>query len=146
MKVLPVILLIVLGVSFLSCEKDTSHTPALPLSESLAGNWLVVQHTLRERDFSYENKRQGLVTHWGGHYIHSLAIYADGRFYINDSQLKPASGIDQQPSGGTWVLQGNRITFHWDKGSFTIFEAAITKEGSLRLENNELTLTHNKRL
>lgn len=122
-----------------------NNSPEIPLAESLAGSWLVVHHTFKKSDFSYENKQQGLVTQWGGHYIHSLVISTDGSFSINDSYSKPAYGCDHGPIGGTWMIQGKQVVFHWKNAPPTSFEATITKSGMLRLENKDLELTHTKK-
>lgn len=126
-----------------SCEKETVHSPELPLNETITGDWLVVQQRLKETNFSFKNEQEGVVTKWGCHYILNLKINKDGSYLVQDLKTKKQGQIDTV--GGRWTLHGNNlIYFFCEPDSYVAFKAYINMEGQLVLENNQIVLYHNK--
>lgn len=144
MKISRIVLILLCIGCLLACEKDQAEPAALPLEERLPGQWLVIYHTFRESGFSFGDTQNGIVTHWGGQYIHRLSLHSDGTFYINEPQTNPAAVGESSRMGGRWELHEKQITFTWENGSSESFSVSISPSGILHLANSDLTLHHSK--
>lgn len=145
MKSLLFLFLLLGSLCFTSCEKEQAHAPELPLEEALPARWVVVHHTLKQSHFSFKDDHQGIVTQWGDHYIHSLTLHPDGTYYINDSDIAPADHKEPLRGDGTWTLRDNLLFFLSTTNTRIAFNAWLSSDGMLLLENSQLMLKHQKR-
>ncbi|AHM59190.1 hypothetical protein D770_04615 [Flammeovirgaceae bacterium 311] len=138
------ILLLCLGA--VSCEKESESGPQIPLSETIAGDWLVVYKRHKNNNFIFEDPAKGVVTEWDCFYVLSLQINRDNTYYINDSYEQVTSNGQRHPVGGKWMLDShNNITFHCGDAATTSFSAYLNKAGQLVFENSELLIRHNRK-
>lgn len=154
------IFIILFCLGTVACEKEADSVPQIPLSESIAGDWLVVYKKHKDNNFMFEDPAKGVVTEWDCYYVISLQINRDHTYYINDTH-KQFSGEEQRnPVGGKWRLNShNTITFHCgdpatgsgdslsgaDNSSSSSFSAYLNKAGQLVFENSELIIRHNRK-
>lgn len=129
-----------------SCEKEIAHSPELPLSETITGDWLVVQQRVKESNFNFKNEQEGVITKWGCHYILNLTINIDGSYLVYNSKNKDQTKGLMDTMGGRWTMDGNNVIYFFcETDNYVAFVAYINKEGQLVLENKEIVLHHNKR-
>lgn len=142
------LILLLLCLSFFSCEKETVDLPQVPLKEAIVGNWLVTHQYLKSTRFTFQDPQQGVVTNWGCFYLLSLKLNKDGSYFINEANNNASASAERkQPSlGGSWKLEdAHTISLSCGTHEPVIFKVHVNKRGELVFENKHMLLRHSKR-
>jgi hypothetical protein len=134
---LPLVLLTITGMTFISCKKDKDKTPACATDvASISGSYRFTAYTYKETPSSPEVDYFPVIFPDACERDDVLSLSANGNYTMTDA------GTVCSPSGGdsgTWSLSGNTMNVNGDLATIESFDCK-----TLVLVNNDVNTTGDK--